>query len=108
VFCASLADVFDTEAPDEWRNDLWDLISTTKALTWLLLTKRIGNVAKMLPPLLAEQHGRIWIGATIVNAEEKTERPRTRCHSGFRMNALQFRSDSLPARQRLRRVLGDN
>lgn len=70
VFCASLADVFDNEVPDEWRNDLWDLISETKALTWLLLTKRIGNVAKMLPPLLAEQHGRLWIGATIVNAEE--------------------------------------
>jgi protein gp37 len=70
VFCASLADVFDNEVPDEWRNDLWDLISETKALTWLLLTKRIGNVAKMLPPLLAEQHGKLWIGATIVDADE--------------------------------------
>src|ERR1700675_129525 len=26
VFCASLADVFDNQVPDEWRTDLWLLI----------------------------------------------------------------------------------
>ena len=40
VFCASLADVFDPEVPDEWRMDLFGLISATPALDWLLLTKR--------------------------------------------------------------------
>ena len=29
VFCASLADVFDNEAPDQWRVDLLRLIATT-------------------------------------------------------------------------------
>ena len=67
VFCASLADVFDNEVPEEWRGDLWRLIRATPALTWLLLTKRIGNVAKMHPGGLYEN---VWIGATIVNAEE--------------------------------------
>ncbi len=49
VFCASLADVFDNEVPDEWRADLWSLIRETYALEWMLLTKRIGNAEKMLP-----------------------------------------------------------
>ena len=46
VFCASLADVFDNEAPPAWRAELLALISGTPNLDWLLLTKRIGNVAK--------------------------------------------------------------
>ena len=67
VFCASLADVFDNEVPEAWRADLWRLIRATPALTWLLLTKRIGNVAKMHP---GGHYENVWIGATIVNADE--------------------------------------
>lgn len=72
VFCASLADVFDNEAPDEWRRDLWDLIEQTPALSWLLLTKRIGNVMRMLRTMdwAASPRWNVWIGATIVNQEE--------------------------------------
>lgn len=40
VFCASLADVFDAEVPDEWRDELLGLIGRTPHLDWLLLTKR--------------------------------------------------------------------
>lgn len=54
VFCASLADVFDNAVPKEWRRDLFDLIRATPNLTWLLLTKRPGNIVKQfadtLPP----------------------------------------------------------
>ena len=67
VFCASLADVFDNEVPEQWRHDLYWLIMQTPYLTWLLLTKRIGNVAKMHPGKLQSN---MWLGATIVNAEE--------------------------------------
>lgn len=49
VFCASLADVFDNEVDDTWRTDLWQLIRETTNLRWMLVTKRIGNVAKMVP-----------------------------------------------------------
>lgn len=69
VFCASLADVFDNEVPDEWRNDLWFLIESTPGLDWLLLTKRIGNAKKMLPNRAAIMDN-IWLGASIVNQEE--------------------------------------
>lgn len=49
VFCASLADVFDNEWPLAARPDLWKLIYATPNLSWLLVTKRIGNVPGMVP-----------------------------------------------------------
>lgn len=77
VFCASLADVFDNEVPDEWRRDLMRLIASTQNLDWLLLTKRIGNAGKMLADTAATfgmtwgEHWRnVWLGATVVNQEE--------------------------------------
>lgn len=71
VFCASLADVFDNEVPQQWRVDLWELIRATPSLDWLLLTKRIGNARRMLPhPFYATDWPNVWIGATVVNPEE--------------------------------------
>ncbi len=81
VFCASLADVFDNQVPDEWRADMFGLILKTPALDWLLLTKRIGNVVRMLRDI---RHGadpdlpvldmmplpNLWLGATICNQDE--------------------------------------
>lgn len=48
VFCASLADVFDNQAPPEWRENLFDLIADTPHLVWLLLTKRPQNIVDMV------------------------------------------------------------
>lgn len=72
VFCASLADVFDNQVPDDWRTDLFNLISSTPNLDWLLLTKRVGNVGNMLPvPFDFDKHyPNVWLGATICNQEE--------------------------------------
>lgn len=72
VFCASLADVFDNAVDPVWRADLFELIRATPDLDWLLLTKRIGNVADMLPvPFDFERlYPNVWLGATIVNQAE--------------------------------------
>lgn len=80
VFCASLADVFDNAVPVQWRADLLQLIDLTPNLDWLLLTKRIGNVAPMLADIRRAAGGatalslwprpNIWLGATVVNQEE--------------------------------------
>lgn len=71
VFCASLADVFDNEVDQQWREDLWELIGATPYLTWQIVTKRIGNVMKMIP---AHWRGglprNIWIIATTVDQAE--------------------------------------
>lgn len=68
VFCASLADVFDNEAPDEWRADLWQLLRETPNLRWILLTKRIGNASKMLPADWPFPNAGLM--ATLANQEE--------------------------------------
>lgn len=71
VFCASMADVFDKNAPEGARERLWQLIEATPHLDWLLLTKRIGNVSKMIPDRWIDGLPRnIWLGASIVNQEE--------------------------------------
>lgn len=83
VFCASLADVFDNEVPQEWRKDLFNLILSTPSLDWLLLTKRIGNAQQMIESLLpssmkalppghplAWPWPNVWIGATITSQAE--------------------------------------
>jgi len=84
VFCASLADVFDNEAPPEWRVRLLRLIADTPSLDWMLLTKRIGNAHAMLSAAFeagwpnhagqwhrwAEMFTNIWLGATICDQTE--------------------------------------
>ncbi len=70
VFCASLADVFDNEVEPQWRHDLCDLIAKTPNLDWLLLTKRIGNVARLVDQSVFDACPNIWLGATVVNQEE--------------------------------------
>ena len=72
VFCASLADVFDNAMPEEWRDRLWSLIKDTPHLDWLLLTKRPGNIANMLPvPFDFDKHfPNVWLGCTVVNQAE--------------------------------------
>jgi protein gp37 len=71
VFCASLADVFDNEVNPHWRKDLFMLIEATPNLDWLLLTKRIGNVASMVfQSWMYEWPKHVWLGATVVNQME--------------------------------------
>lgn len=69
----SLCDPFDNEVPDAWRLDFSKLMCVTPNLTWLLLTKRIGNVMKMLSgdSMLHEALQRnAWLGVSVVNQEE--------------------------------------
>lgn len=75
VFCASLADVFDNEVDNNLRNELLGLIYDTPNLDWLLLTKRIGNVPRLMeectePGRQWELPPNVWLGATIINQEE--------------------------------------
>lgn len=76
VFCASLADVFDNAVPNEWRDDLFELIRQTPALDWMLLTKRPQNLEAMLPHDwdLAANWPNIWLGVSVENQEEADRR----------------------------------
>lgn len=86
VFCASLADVFDNQVPEEWRRDLWEMIAATPDLIWLLLTKRPQNIARMLPdlpglptfepnsPFWGTGWPNVWLGTTVENQAEADRR----------------------------------
>jgi protein gp37 len=70
VFCASMADVFDKNAPAGARERLFELIKATPHLDWLLLTKRIGNAHKMLPADWGYGYPNVWLGISVVNQDE--------------------------------------
>lgn len=70
VFCASMADVFDNRVPNEWREELWKLISITPMLDWIIVTKRVGNVKKMLPADWGDGYRNVWLLATVVTQKE--------------------------------------
>lgn len=70
VFCASMADVFDREVGDEHRARLFDLIKDTPSLDWQIVTKRIGNAARMLPPDWGDGYANVWLIATAVDQAE--------------------------------------
>lgn len=62
VFCASLADVFDAEVDEAWRDDLFALIDQTPNLDWLLLTKRPAVARKVMPE---RPRPNVWLGVTV-------------------------------------------
>jgi protein gp37 len=67
VFCSSMADVFDNhpKLPAE-RLRLWELIIATPNLDWLLLTKRVGNVWRMLPLRWQSRlPANVWLGISV-------------------------------------------
>lgn len=73
VFCSSLSDVFDNEAPQEWRDALFAEMEAAPDLDFLVLTKRIANVRKMVPARWLERGGwpaHVRLGLTVVTQEE--------------------------------------
>lgn len=67
----SMCDPFDKDWPDGVRERFWRLVDATPYLTWLILTKRIGNYASLGPGAVIGRHpANIWLGATIVNRAE--------------------------------------
>lgn len=71
VFAASLADIFDNEVDPLWRQDFFALVRETPKLQWLIVTKRIGNVMKMVPEDWGpDSYPNVTLIATVVNQEE--------------------------------------
>ena len=74
VFCASMADVFETtDHPLQitTRDRLWQLIRQTDWLDWLLLTKRPENIERMLPD---GYWPNVWLGTSTEDQRRANER----------------------------------
>ena len=67
VFCASMADVMDDEAPQGQRERLWELIDSTPNLIWQLLTKRPQRFMRYLPKEF--KHCNVWLGMSAENQQ---------------------------------------
>jgi protein gp37 len=70
VFCASMADVFEKDAPQDEQERLWQLIEETPRLDWQLLTKRPERIQDCLPPTwLSDPLPNVWLGTSIENKD---------------------------------------
>lgn len=67
VFCGSLCDWADNEAPEGQRERLWQVIRETPNLQWQLLTKRAPNIVKYLPDDWGTGYPNVWLGVTVEN-----------------------------------------
>lgn len=70
VFAHSLSDVFDNEVPDEWRHDEMNLWKETPWLRWIVVTKRVSNIKKMLPADWGDGYPNVGLVVTTVNQDE--------------------------------------
>ncbi len=74
VFCSSMADVFDAEAPAGELDKLWALIRETPHLDWQLLTKRPERILESLPFDWGAGWRNVWLGCTVEDQRRADER----------------------------------
>lgn len=74
VFCGSMMDWCDKNAPEGALNDLWDLIRATPMIDWLLLTKRASRIKQSLPEDWDSGYNNVWLGITVENMEHGYKR----------------------------------
>ncbi len=67
VFCGSMMDWADREAPPELRKTMWDVIRECTSLEWLMLTKRVNDIPAALPPDWGEGWDHVRLGCTVEN-----------------------------------------
>lgn len=65
VFCGSMMDWCDKNAPEGQRDRLWKLIKETPNLTWQMLTKRSPNIVKYLPSEWGDGYENVWHGVSV-------------------------------------------
>jgi|TARA_Y100000310_G_scaffold343309_1_gene450321 protein gp37 len=69
VFCGSMMDWTDKNAPEGALDRLWELIRKTPWLDWQLLTKRATLIKKRLPVDWGFGYENVWLGVTCENIQ---------------------------------------
>jgi len=67
VFCGSMMDWCDKNAPEGALSDLFQLIKATPMLDWQLLTKRANRIKQSLPEDWGSGYDNVWLGVTVEN-----------------------------------------
>lgn len=68
VFTCSWSDWFHIAA-DEWRDEAWAIIKATPHLTYQILTKRPGRIARHLPKDWGDGYPNVWLGVSVENEQ---------------------------------------
>lgn len=78
VFTCSLADFLDNAVPPEWRIDAWVQIRVCQHLEWFIVSKRLPNLLKMLPPDWGPANYRhiVIIATSVTQAEYDRDKER--------------------------------
>ncbi len=66
-FVNSMSDLFHEDIPDEYLDDIFNIISTTQQHTYQILTKRANRMLEYLKQKSIPQN--IWLGVTVENIE---------------------------------------
>lgn len=69
VFTCSMSDLWHEGVPLSWLDEALDTIDRTPWLTYQILTKRPGNIARRLADLKRGLPSNVWIGVTIGHAK---------------------------------------
>lgn len=69
VFCGSMCDWADDNAPNGALTKLWALIQITTWLDWQMLTKRPENILQRLPPDWGNGYPNVLLGTTVENQD---------------------------------------
>lgn len=65
VFCGSMMDWADEEAPAHALERVWSLVRLTPDLDWLMLTKRPERIAELLPEDWGAGYPNVWLGTSV-------------------------------------------
>jgi len=69
VFCGSMMDWCDKDAPPGALDELWELIRSTPMLDWQLLTKRATLIKYRLPADWGDGYDNVWLGVTVEDTQ---------------------------------------
>lgn len=74
VFVNSMSDFFHPDIPQEFLNELWNIIRDTPQHTYQILTKRPKNILDRLPANWEEGYPNVWIGTSVEDQRTADER----------------------------------
>lgn len=74
VFCGSMMDWADPEAPAGELERVWSLVRLTPWLDWLMLAKRPERIAELLPDDWGAGYPNVWLGTSVEDQEQADKR----------------------------------
>ena len=69
IFVCSWSDFAHEDVPLAWVDEAWEIIRQATQHTFLILTKRPGDLKQLLPDDWGDGWSHVWIGVTVENQE---------------------------------------